>query len=259
MRPLALLVLLLLVVARGAAAQATFDAAANAASASSPLTLAHTTGSGSNRAMVVFVAVGCNSGSTAPLTSTVTYATTQNLTQIKHQAGSGAHFYVDLWALPAGTPPTTGTNNVVATLASSLNIACGSQARMSVGVITAAGVDQTTTFTDSNGAAAGSGTTASMTLSSSGGTDLGVDMACAGSPFLSTTETVKWNTGDTNTACNEYGGAIAAGGDISFSWPINGNDSWAMVGAALKAAGGGGGAAPCVSTLRTLGVSECGH
>lgn len=259
----AALVALFVLAAVSARAQATFDATANGfCTAGSTCTVGATTlaynitvGAGSNRAVAVFVAVACNAGQTAPAVSTLTLGA-QSLTQVFHESG-GAPYYLDLWSLPAGTQPTTGVGAVTVTLASSLGVACSGNAAIASGAISASGVDQTTTFSSSNGAASSTGTSASVIIGASGSNDLGVQMACAGSTLVSTTETSQWNGGDQNTQCNSFGGATAAGSDTSFSWSWSGSDSWAIVGAAFKAASGG---APACQPgkLSLMGVSQCG-
>lgn len=255
-----LIVLALLVSARQVSAQVTFDAFANSfcdgsgtvctGAGATTLTYALTVGAGSNRALAVVLTVGCAGAETAPAISTVKFdptGTNQSLTQIETVSPASSR-RGELWALPAGTQPTSGTHNIEIIMASGLD-ACAGSSRLSSGAFAVAGVDQTTTFTDTN-INSGSGTSATLTLTGSGANDLGFHGVCAGNGLTSTTETSRWSVSDTNTSCNSSGGATAAGSDTSFSWSIP-SDSWIMVGGAFKASTGG--AAP-VPKLMLLGV-----
>ena len=201
----------------------------------SQVTISHTTGSGSDRSMIVGCAVSGPSGAAEPAISTITYAGGQSLSQKKSQGGN---YRLEYWALPDGTQPTIGANNVVITLVDNLN---GLNSALSCGVITFTGVDQTAQFTSSNNGNGGTGTTASLTLSANGANDMGFNFVCNGSSVGASTETMRIDaTDDGNGACNTLGVATSAGGDTNHSWTV-GSDSWLMVGGALKAASGAGG------------------
>jgi fibronectin-binding autotransporter adhesin len=239
-------------------AAAAFDATANSAcngggggtpcpGGTDSLTYALTVGTGSERALVVFVTVTGSSGTVQPAVSTVTYAGV-NLTRIVH---AGTNYYTDLWSLPAGTQPTSGSNNVIVTLAS--NLAGGADSLVS-GAISATGIDQSTTFTSTN-SATGSGATASVTLSSSGGSDLVVHAACSGTSMTSTPQTQQYiNNFSAAGACGTQGGATAAGGTTSLSWSVT-SDSWIIVGGSLRASTGGASETPRM-LLMGVGAEE---
>lgn len=209
-----------------------------------------TVGSGSDRQLVVVAFGSCSSADTPPNVSGITYAG-QALTLITSiTAGAGRSGAMYAW--PTGSQPTSGTNTVTVTMASSVATACpnaGGANRMIIsGAISATGVDQTTTFTSSasNKSSNGSGTSATLTLSSSGADDMGVDIMCAGTNAGTTTETSRFTENDVTASCNSIGGATAAGGDTSFSWTFTA-DWWAIIGGALKAA-----APPIITGCRLL-------
>jgi len=245
-RILALLVVLLL--PRVASAQATLDAFANdfcgldgsrdCGGGFTTLTIPLTVAANSNRSLAAVLFIGCAGSDTAPNISTVTWDTTQSLTQLEAAAPASSR-RGQLWALPAGTQPNTGAHNLVVTLAAALNGCASNLSRLHGGVFSVYNVDQSTTFTDTN-VNSGSGASATLTLTGSGANDLGFDGVCAGDGLTSTTETSKWSVTNTNTSCNSSGGATAAGSDTSFSWSIP-SDSWIMVGGSFKAVGAGGG------------------
>jgi hypothetical protein len=252
-----LVVACLLLAPEAAQAQASFDAQSSGqctqdtCASSTTLTISHTTGSGSNRAMAVGVFAACAGGDTVPAVSTVTYAGSQSLSEIQSEnPATNRRGY--LYALPAGTQPTSGANSLVVVLASNLGAACStSNGVLSAVILTASGVNQTTTFTSSIDGS-GSGTTASLTLSSSGANDLGVHFVCAGGGITSTTETERGPKIDnTINTCASVHSATAAGGDTAFSWTIP-SDSWIMAGGALKEAS----AAAATPKLTLLGVGE---
>lgn len=256
-----MLVLSFLFVVRTAAAQVTFDAATtqqcgnNGPTActvsNTTITVAHTTGAGSNRAMTVGVFIACASGQTAPLVATATYATTQVLSQIQHTVPNVSRVG-DLWALPAGTQPTSGANNLVVVMTGDIATACSTgTSTLSVAIITTAGVDQTTTFT-SSGVNSGTGTAATLTLGASGASDLGVSYVCAGDGVTSTTETERGpKITNQNNSCGTIDSATAAAADTSLSWTIP-SDTWIVTGGALKAVGAAGSTA--CRNLLLLGV-----
>ena len=130
------------------------------------LTYALTVGAGANRGLAVGVCVAGPSAVVQPATSSVTYAGVGLVSKKKQ----GTNYYCELWSLPDGTQPSSGTNNVVVTLASIL--AGGADVIASV-AISATGVNQTTAWTATNGTG-GSGVSALTTLTSSGASDMGV-------------------------------------------------------------------------------------
>lgn len=212
------------------------------------LTVSHNA-TGAN-AMAVGIFIGCGTGETAPTISTVTYAA-QSLSAVTTESPVAARIGA-IWALPAGTSPTTGTNNLVVVLSSDLG-ACD-QAILGAQIITASGVDGTTLFT-SFGDNSGSGTSATLTLGSSGSSDMTVSFVCAGNGITSTSETERGpKITDVTNSCGSSHSATASN-DINLSWTIP-NDSWITLGGALKASGGGGGPT-CSGALVTRGIGGC--
>lgn len=200
------------------------------------LTFAHTTNSSSNRAMAITLMTTCSAGTMAA-SPTVTYnlvslgAATETVTPVADRRRG------ELFALPAGTQPATGTNNVIITFAGAI-CGAGNNYQVSAGVFTASGVDQTTSFTDTN-INSGTGASATLTLTGSGANDAGFHAMCSGDTIVSTTETQQWLVNNTNFGCGSSGGATAAAADTSFSWTIT-SDSWIITGGAFKAASGTG-------------------
>lgn len=196
------------------------------------LTFSHTTGSGSNRAIVVGCTVAQGSGDVEPNISSVTY----NGVNLSLLAKRDANYDTYLWTLPNGIEPASGTNNVVVTKASASSgvIACVA--------LTVSGVDQTTTWTASDATGAGSGTTASGTLSSNSSGDLVVIAECNGTSIGNPTGAITRRAFHDNNffACASFGMGTAAGGTTALSWNNNGNDNWQMLGAAFKAITVGG-------------------
>lgn len=231
-------ILLLLSIATASWGAVAFDAVSNGScvfatctASSTTLTYSHTTGSGSDRAIVVGVCVSGLSSQPQPSISTVTYAGV-GLSSKKHQGGN---YYCEYWSLADGVQPATGANNVVIVLSGSLPSAASNI--MTSATMTFTGVDQTTAWTSTDNGNSGNGTSATLTLSASGADDMGADFVCNGDSVTSTTETSKFiAAANTNGACNTLGAAIAAGADTSLSWTV-GNDNWILIGGALKAAG----------------------
>ena len=161
----------LIVLSHAARANVIYDNAASITNFNG-LTYPVTVGSNSNRALAVFVHLATN-GDTPPTISSVTYAGVA-LTQIVHKVnGTDGTTFGDLWALPAGTQPATGTNYVVITLSGPVT----PDQTIHSGAISAYNVDQSTTFT-STGSNDGASASATLTLSSSGANDLLIDSLC---------------------------------------------------------------------------------
>jgi hypothetical protein len=225
-----------------------FDAVANSSciaatctSGGTVLTYSHTTGSGSNRGLAVGVCVSGPGATTQPVTNSVTYAGVSLVSKKKQ----GTTYYCELWSLPDGTQPTTGANNVVVTLASAPS---GTNAILLSAAVTFTGVNQSTAWTSSSNGNGGTGTSVTLTLSANNAVDMGVDFACHGFGFSSTTETSRVNNTDSGAACNSFGVATAAGSDTSLSWTSASSDSWLIVGGSLN----GGTSAAVVVPRRAL-------
>jgi MYXO-CTERM domain-containing protein len=117
----------------------------------------------------------------------------------------------------------------------SLSAPMPGQGTLSSGAISAAGVDQSTTFSAvaSNDAF---NTSATLTLGPSDPSDLVIEDVCSGLGVNATTESPLWvdNLGG-YTSCDNSGGAITDGGTTALSWTTL-NDHWVLIGAAFKAA-----------------------
>ncbi|MGE4133574.1 MAG: hypothetical protein AB7F86_18200, partial [Bdellovibrionales bacterium] len=184
-----------------------------------------TVGPGIDRALAVSVHVGANCASdTQPTVSGITYGGVA-LTQLIHQTITGCtEAYSDLWSLPPGTQPNTGSNELVVSLGGHLT----QEGSLHVGIFSANGVDQTTTYTSTNNAFA-IGTTASVTLSSSGANDLVFTSVCDGGGVTSTTNSQRWISNQSaDNACDNSGGSTAPGGTTSPSWTVV-NDYWHII------------------------------
>lgn len=194
------------------------------------LTISHTITSANS--LAAYVCVSGSSGTVQPHVSSATWAGSQSLSQVL--AGTG-NYYCDIWALPAGTSPTTGTQNLVIVLANS--IAGGSDIFMGV-AISMAGVNgsqvyRTSSPTQNNG----SGASASVTLGASVSGDLAVAAVCSGTTGTKTpggSQTARATiAGNDSGACNTMQLTTAAGGTTSNTWTIP-SDSWRVVGASFQ-------------------------
>lgn len=217
------------------------------------LSFAHTNGASvSNIAVAVYV--GCGSASTAPTVSSVTYAGT-TLTQIQSvNPATGRIGYLYGW--PSGSSPTTGTNNIVITLSSSILTACGGT---SGGILSGIGMSVTGSDTTSqyvtSGTNSGSGTTASLTMSSNPTGSMGFSTGCSGNGVTSSTEgTIDVTDTDTGNSCGTSFGMDVAPTDASWSFTIP-SDSWITAGLVFAASGGGGGGSTA-KTLMLIGVGQ---
>jgi|SRR6185369_884982 len=190
----------------------------------------HVTTTNANRGMVVNVCVGATTGLTAPLVSTVTYNSV-SLSQTVHKAVGAPQYYCDLWQLPNGTQPATGSNTVVVTLAGALPSIFSS---VLVTAITAYNVNQTTALsvTGSNN---GVGTSTTLTLGASGANDLVFAESCNGDSIGTSGNTsIHVTNYSTHNGCGTHAASRAAGNTTSISWTGDSNDNWVVVAGAFK-------------------------
>lgn len=200
-------------------------------------TVSFTVGSGSNRQLIVNVMIGCNSAFTATTTSGVTYATVAMTKIAGASLAASAARYVETWAMPAGTQPASGTNDIVVTYSGTGACTSGLAVTRNVGAISFAGVDQTTTFTATN-TNSGTGATTTVTITSSDANDLDFHAECVGTPTTPTvTGTNRWNGGTSVGSCNGTYGNTAAGGTTTMTATLT-SDSWIAVAGSLKSASG---------------------
>lgn len=214
------------------------------------LTVAHTnSASVTNAAWAVYI--GCKSGQTAPAVSSATYAGT-SLTQIQAVSPDPARRgYLFGW--PSGSAPTTGTNNFVVTLASDLTVACDAAVALSAIGMSVTGSDTSSQYVTSN-TNSGSGTTASLTVSSNPTGSMGFSTGCSGDGVTSSTEgTIDATDTNLQGSCGTAFGMDVAPTDASWSFTIP-SDSWITAGLVFAASGGGGGGGSTSNRLPLLGV-----
>jgi hypothetical protein len=193
-----------------------------------------TVGSGANRALAVVVFLDGNVGSGTLSVKSVTYAGV-SLNRIYYHSPS---FYmgtrVELWSLPAGTQPTSGTNNVVVNWTDSGLV---TPQNVHSGAFSATGVDQKVPFSSffATDGASNVTTSANVSLPYSGANDLPFSMVCNGSGVTSSSQTTQWTNNISNGAtCDNDGGATATAGTTTFTWAIS-DDLWVAFAAAFKA------------------------
>lgn len=202
-----------------------FDAASSGSASGTTVTVAHMTGSGSDRAMIVSVKCQNTSEPTG-----VTYDSV-SLTQNGSQAfGWAADLKQTGWQLLA---PSSGSNNIVATYASSIT--------KSLTALTYEGVDS---FGTAVGASSANGASSVTVDVSSGTDDLVVDALGQWNetPTVGAgqTERVRLLSGGFGGAMSDEPGAST----VTMSWTYSGaQDSAAIIAVNLNAAGGGGGPA----------------
>ena len=211
------------------------SAAGQTATTPTSVTWSHTT-SGSNRALVVYVGVGENSGADGTKTiSGVTYAGVA-MTQIgtpKHTNNS-TFGYLACYGLIA---PASGANNVVVSFNAAPSVAeCGS--------LSFTGADQTTAFaTPVTGVGDSATATAAATSNTSG--NIIAFGVCAGSdtgtnPTSPATKRVQANFSHSSAGgCFGIATIPATGSSVTCAWPIT-SDFWALIAVEVKTASGGG-------------------
>jgi hypothetical protein len=195
------------------------------------ITYSLTVGSGINRGLIVFASRSSNNGSTTYRVLSITYAGVALEKITGKIITGGEHNYIEMWSLPAGTMPTSGTNIIVVTF-DGINIfgSCvNSSWAMSV-----TGLDQATTVVDTAKASQINTTfTAGLAAGSAG--DMPIMGVCAGSALVSTTETSHiLNTSAGTGNCRSIGLATGASGDTSMSWTQTSSDAGVFIGAVLK-------------------------
>lgn len=100
-------------------------------------TISHTITSNTDGLLVVAICYG--NGHTRSI-STITWNTTENLTQIGRVNNATNNKATEWWRTPAGTPPATGTHNLVITM----DAAVGAVQKIGGSAVSLTGVDQTT-------------------------------------------------------------------------------------------------------------------
>ncbi len=194
------------------------------------VSFSHTTGSGSDRLLLVAVAVGgINSSSTAPTVTGVTYGGS-SLTSVASQASSGTQVRSYIYSL---LNPNSGAANVVVTLSGSGTV--------TVGATTFAGVDQTTPL-GTAATAQGTSTTSTVNVTSATGQLVFGTTAFDGSPTLSlpggSGQTLAWNQTISNPASTLAGAASTEPGaaTVTHSYSSSASQPWSIVAAGIRQA-----------------------
>lgn len=223
--------------------QITFDAASSGNGSGTSLTYSHTTGSGSNRALIVDVTLYADASQTV---STVTY-NGASLSLITSCTAATGGVRVEQWYMVA---PATGTADVVVTpSATTPAIASTASSYTGVNQSTPLGTCATATGTST-------GPTVDVTSAS---TDLVVDAlgfwgsGGSVSPTVGAGQTFRDDDFFQHAFGRFYNAVSTEAGatTVTISWTIDGSHNWALVGTPLKQASGGGGSA---SRLMLLGV-----
>jgi len=218
----------------GATGTVSFDAVGPSSAGQSATAVASTSWShtctGTNRLLVVGVAVGDTSG-----TGTIGSVTYNNVVMTSvakvFTNNTAAAGFVEMFQLVA---PATGANTVAVTASTTMNA-------LSAGSVSFTGVHQTTPV-GSPVTAFGNSSTPAATVTGTTAGNMVVDAACAGIDFTADTQTMRWrrNTNTDTGAGNGTQSTAAAGGSVTMSHTIS-NDWWGVVAVEVKAASGAGG------------------
>ena len=210
-----------------------------AAANSSSITVTHTTGTGTNRLMLV--GVSWNSGSTARTISSVTFTPNGgapvSLTRVITQQAGTQLRYSAIYSLL--NPPIGQTGIVTVTFSGSVSNG------IVAGVANFAGVNQTTPLGTPNGAGSGTNNNApNVTLTGLNGDELVFDNVFQGATDVNQTLTVGpgqsqlWNAWISNTraaASTEQ----AVGSSVTMSWTAATASYWAIAAVPIKPAPAG--------------------
>lgn len=211
------------------------SSAGASSSASTSLTWSHTC-TGSNRALLVGVAMG--KGTDTGISTTATYNGVAMTSLGVIHTGGGTAGYVQLFGL---ANPASGANTVAITAAG------GTPGTLAGGSVSGTGVDQTTPFgTPVTVASPGAGTSISASVTGTTSGNMVVSVVADGSGGeTATTGTKRWNVFvDANSGAGSAAmSTIAApGGTQAMSWTIN-NDFLGEIAVEVLAAGASSGAA----------------
>ncbi|WP_415889899.1 DUF6701 domain-containing protein [Neptuniibacter sp. SY11_33] len=197
-------------------------------SSASSLTISHTTGSGSERLMLVGVSLWNEDFESV---TSVTYGGVA-LTRVGSTA-TGDDSRVEIWRL---TNPNAGSANVVVTFNETV------QKNGGAGVMTFTGVDQINPVSSYQGNT-GDSDRASVSVSSSSG-DLVFAVAAAeqqDDPFDIDRGTERWNyKANGNNKLAGAGATRDGQSSTSIRWDLEDSDDWAIAGVSINASSGGG-------------------
>jgi prepilin-type N-terminal cleavage/methylation domain-containing protein len=203
------------------------------------MTVAHTTGSGSDRLMLVAISYNNNDDETV---TGVTYNGTA-LTQVgERNNGNDAQVYIYILVAP-----DTGTHNVVINFSSALDEGA------IAGVMTFTGVDQTTPLGTFASAVGNDSTPATVSISSaSGELVFGVVSSEYEALTASSGQDERWNMSISGAGTNGAGGTDAGAPTVTMSWSLDPSyNHWAIGGVSIKPSGSG--STPCeVGGLTTV-------
>lgn len=220
----------------------TFDSAIFGETGSAAeLIRSHTLGSGSNR--VVYAAVH---GSDA--TFTATYNGTA-MTELYDGSPGSPFQFIAVFVIKEADLPAAGTYNVVFTPSSNQVMACG--------VMSFAGVDQTTP-NDAIQVATANSDTPSVTVSSAAG-DLVIDFVSINSTDAASSagagQTARLNQ-TSPVSRNVYASQENGGASIGMTWTLAAAANWTSAGLNLNAAAGGSTAVPVfVQQMKSQGMA----
>lgn len=205
-------------------------------------TISFTTGSGSDRLLIVNISTW-NNGGTGTGCSIVVYGL-QSMTLVTGSGATNGQFYTEQWVLIA---PATGTANIVATVA-------GKTDKLGLAAVSFTGADQITGI-DINTNTTGTSDTVTASLTTSISNEYLTDCVShlsANNPTSHTgTQIYSDATNGTSTASQYDIAAIAGSNSMTWIYPDPG-DAWAYSVLAVKASGGAG--ATQISRLALMGV-----
>ena len=196
---------------------------------SASLSWIHTTGA--NVALVVVVGVGSGADGTHTCTVTCDGNNMPSLGII--HSNNAATGYVQLFGLPNRG---AGSHSIVA------SVTGGAVTSLEGGSVSYTGADLSSPFTTAQ-TAASAGVSATLTFTGSTSGNMVTAGVCAGSPLGSESAgTQRWiNNASNGTGAGEAGqGDNAAGGSVTFTWPISPTDSWGIVAVEVIASTDGG-------------------
>jgi uncharacterized repeat protein (TIGR01451 family) len=204
--------------------------------------LAHTTGLGANRLMLVGVSINRETGSTDDRVTSITYAA-QPLTRVGVVTDTGTtEARTEIWAL---VNPPVGTANVV------VGFSRANADGAVVGVTTFTGVSQATPY-GAFAANRGSGTTLSLTVASAAG-ELVFDTATLRSQALNAVgagQTERWRT-YFNSRVGAGGSTEPGAASVTMTWTGAASSDWSLAAVSIKPAPSLGGTP--ISTTVTAG------
>lgn len=221
----------------------TQDAVSNGATSSlgaSSLTVAHTVGTGANAILIVEYSTR---GTTSPTSITYNGVALTQLSAISN----GTVVTSEIWYLKA---PTTGTHNIVVTLATPHEFTIGATSFFNVNLTTTFGTPTTGTGTSTSPSIAVASATGNLVI------DTIATRQQSGAPTVGAGQTQLWTNNSGTASADELGaGSTEAGAaSVTMSWTLTDSMEWASIGVSLTAAPN---VAPVVSnTAAALAYTE---